>query len=151
EEMRQEIRNLGGVVERFLTDNTHIIRMDAATRAQVANLPYVRWVGAYEPAYRMSEEVRADVLNGTIDSGVRYSIECMRRGPQQQQAVADFINSIGGIVEGTTPDQFRMEATLTPSQALLVAKRNEICFMDPWGGPGGTDMDIVRQIGGAST
>jgi serine protease AprX len=146
--MRDQIRALGGTIERYLTDRTHIVRLPAGSRVQVATMPFVRWVGPYEVAYRLSDEVRADILG---NDGVerRYSIECMRDGMVQQQAVADFIVSIGGFVEGFTPDQYRMEATLTPAQVLKVAGRNEISFIDPWGGPGGTDMDLLRQQGGA--
>jgi hypothetical protein len=149
EEMRAQIRTLGGVVERFLPDNTHVVRLPAGASAKVAALPFVRWVGAYEPAYRLSDEVRADVLGA--DAGVaRYSIECMRRGPAQQQALADLVTKLGGIVEIMTPDQYRMEATLTPAQVLQVAQRNEVNFIDAWGGPGGTDMLVIRQLEGAT-
>jgi subtilisin family serine protease len=148
EEMRQEIRAAGGVVERFMTDQTHVVRMTGAARDAVSKLPYVRFVGAYHPAYRMSAEVRAEALAGG-STARRYSIETMRVGPAQQQAIADFVTKLGGIVEVITPDQYRMEATLTPGQLLMVAQRNEVNFIDPWAGPGGTDMDIARQIGGA--
>ncbi len=145
---RAQITAMGGVVERFLTDNTHVIRMPASVRAQVAMLGYVRWVGAYEPAYRMSEDTRAFAL---ANDGVarRYSIECMRNGMSQQQVLGDLITKIGGTVEIFTPDQYRLEATLTPQQLLMIARRNEVNYIDPWYGPGGPDMNIMRQVGGA--
>jgi subtilisin family serine protease len=148
EEMRAAVRAAGGVVERFLPDQTHVVRMGPGARDAVSKLPYVRWVGAYHPAYRMDETVRAEALAGGSQAR-RYSIETMRAGPAQQQALADLVAKVGGIVEVLTPEQYRMEATLTPGQLLLVAQRNEVNFIDPWQGPGGTDMDIARQIGGA--
>ena len=153
DEMRRDIVAAGGTIERFLTDNTHIVRMNAATRAQVTGLPYVRWVGAYHPAYRVSSDVRLTLLGaqGPDSQAERYSIECMRAGPVQQQAVADLVNALGGVVEIMTPDQYRLEATLSPAQLAAVVACNEISYIDPWGGPGGTDMNIARQIGGAST
>jgi hypothetical protein len=149
DEMRREIVAAGGVVERFLPDNTHVVRMSAKARATVAALPYVRWVGAYEPAYRLSQEVRADVA-AADGAAVRYSIETMRRGPAQQTALAEAIVAMGGAVEILTKDQYRMEAALTPEQVLTVAGRNEVNFIDPWGGPGGTDMNVIRQLVGAT-
>jgi serine protease AprX len=147
--MRAEIAALGGVVERFLTDNTHVVRMAPEASGKVAALPHVRWVGPYETAYRLSDEVRAHIL---ADDGVArlYSIETMRAGPAQQLALADLVAKLGGEVVIITPDQYRMEARLTPRQVLLVAQRNEVNFIDP--GTGGlmeTDMDIMRQVGGA--
>ncbi len=74
---------------------------------------------------------------GTIDAGaMRFSIECFRRGPLQQQIVADEVRRLGGIVELTTPDQFRMEATLTREQLLKIAAMDEVNYIDPWGGFG---------------
>jgi serine protease AprX len=155
---RDQISAWGGVVERFLTDNTHIVRMVPAVRDQVAALPQVRWVGPYEPAYRLSEDARAMLLAGlqsptALQRGssapARYSIETMRQGPAQQLALADLITQIGGIVEVVTLPQYRMEATLSPEQLLTVVRRNEVNYIDPWYGPGGEDMDLIRQTGGA--
>jgi serine protease AprX len=149
EEMRREVARLGGTVQRFLTDNTHVVRMAPGARARVAELPYIRWIGAYHPAYRLDTEVLASLQAGRGLDAARYSIECMEAGPAQQQALADEIARLGGIVEVMTPDQHRMEATLTQEQLIAVLQRNEVNYVDPWGGPGGTDMDIARQIGGA--
>jgi serine protease AprX len=153
DEMRGEIGALGGTVERFLTDNTHVVRMNPRTRDRVNSLPYVRWVGEYHPAYRLDDEIAASVVLGGVRGGdqlaERFSIEVMRRGMDQQQALADMVRAMGGIVEVFTPDQFRMEVTVTPAQVAQIARRGEVNFIDPWGGPGGTDMDLIRQTGGA--
>jgi serine protease AprX len=150
QKIREEITGAGGTVERFLTDNTFVVRMDGRTRRWVQVRPYTRWIGAYEPAYRMSEAVRAEVMAASrSDLPVRYSIEVMRRGMDQQQAIADMVRGNGGIVEVFTPDQQRMEVTVMPAQLLEIAKRNEVNFIDHWGGPMGEDMNLMRQVGGA--
>src|SRR6185436_16326480 len=66
-----------------------------------------------------------------------------------QQALSDLIQGLGGVVHITTPDQYRMEATLGRAALLAVAARNEVSFIDPWGGPGEADMNLIRQMGGA--
>jgi serine protease AprX len=148
--IREDLTAGGGIVERFLTDNTFVVRMDGRTRRWVEARPHTRWIGAYEPAYRMSEAVRAEVLAASrSDLPVRYSIEVMRRGMEQQQAVADFARAMGGLVEVFTPDQQRLEVTVTPAQIREIARRNEVNFIDHWGGPMGEDMNLMRQVGGA--
>jgi serine protease AprX len=149
EEMRREIRRMGGVTRRFMTDNTHVVEMPAGLVEQVSNLPYVRWVGAYHPAYRLDTDVLANVASGRNLGTARYSIECMEAGPRQQQELSQLIARMGGLVEVVTLDQHRMEATLTHEQLMVVLQRDEVNYVDPWLGPGGTDMDIARQIGGA--
>src|SRR5205823_2204236 len=126
-----------------------VVKMDAATAERVRQLPYVRWVGQYHPAYRLSSDIRAG-LEGQTDLGVeRYSIEVMKGGMTQQQAIADLARGMGGIVEVVTPDGYRLEATMSRAALLAVAARDEVNYIDPWGGPGGTDMNVIRQLEGA--
>ena len=149
--MQEAVSATGAVIERYLPQLAQVVRMTPEEKAQVSALPFVRWVGAYHPAYRADTSTLA-VLMGAGDTGgtpARYSIETLRSGPAQQQALGALITALGGQVNVQTLDQFRMEATLTPAQLLAVARRNEVNFIDPWGGPGGTDMDIIRQLGGA--
>jgi hypothetical protein len=150
EEMQAQLEREGARIQRFLTDHTHVVAMDPVAAAKVRSLPSVRWVGAYHPAYRLSPEVRAWLASPGDAGSQRFSIECFERGMRDQQAVSDVVRRLGGIVEVTTPDQFRMEATLTREQVLAVAAMNEVNYIDPWGGPGGTDMNIIRQLHGTT-
>jgi serine protease AprX len=148
--MQAAVTSAGGTIERYLPQLSQVVRMTPEARARVAALPFVRWVGAYHPAYRLSPAVFASAVSGGgSDATARYSIETMRAGPGQQQALSALVASLGGTVNVVTPDQFRMEATLTPAQLAAVCRRNEVNFIDPWLGPGGTDMDMIRKIGGA--
>jgi hypothetical protein len=149
DEMRREIEAGGGEVLRFLTDNTHIVRMPAGAKPTVAALPYVRWIGAYHPAYRLEQSIREQVVSGAPMEPARYSIECMHSGRGDQQAIADFVTGLGATVNVITPDQYRMEATLTRDQLLAVLQRNEVSYVDAWGGPGEIDMDVPRELTGA--
>jgi len=48
-EFSVQIEQLGGRVYHFLPNYSYVVRMDAATRAAVAALPYVRWIGDPDP------------------------------------------------------------------------------------------------------
>ena len=148
--MQEGVAAAGGSIQRYLPQWSQVVRMTPAARARVAALPYVRWVGEYHPAYRMTPVVFAAAAGAHPESGpARYSIETLVDGPAQQQALSAMIVGMGGLVNIQTLDQTRMEATLTPAQLLAVARRNEVNFIDPWLGPGGADMDMIRKIGGA--
>ena len=49
-----QVRALGGRVMDYLPDFAYLVWMDGATREQVAALDTVRWVGLYQPAYKLS-------------------------------------------------------------------------------------------------
>ncbi len=149
-EFRSAIVSLGGKVHRFLTDHTFIVEMSKHVSTQVAGLPYVRWVGPYHPEYRVEEYLR-NALKGFTQplEEQRYSIMVCDRNHDRQLSLERLMQNLGGTVHFTTPKGIRMEATLTHDQLLSVVHASEVQFIDRWGGPGETDMNIVRSVGGA--
>ena len=122
--------------------------MSEASRDAVASLPYVRWVGPYEPAYRIDADLLTGLQNRSL-SPSRYNIMATDRGPEMQDAIAARIRAAGGTVHTTTPEGFRLVATLSNDQLLAAVNDDDVLFIDQWSPPS-TDMDIVRAVGGAN-
>ena len=51
---KEQITSLGGRVIDYLPDYAFLVWMDGRTRAEVERLPAVRWVGVYQPAFKLS-------------------------------------------------------------------------------------------------
>ncbi len=160
EAMLDQLRQLGAKPRTYLPMNAYVVEMTSAMRDLSATLPTVRWVGPYHVAYRLEESLVAELSaapSKRSSAGVdlksiptrRYSIMLFERGPAVQQVVANRIAELGGVVNARIKEGFRLEATLTAAQLLEVAAMNQVQFIDRWG-PAGTDMDIARQIGGAT-
>jgi len=149
-ELQEGIREEGGTIHRYYTEHTLLVEMDPAIRPTIEALPYVRWVGAYEPAFRV-ESVLRDALAGEGETlgEARYSIMTLRRGLTAKQAVKAQIEALGGRIEVMTPEGFRMEATLSQNALLELVHDNRVHWVDRWPGPMELDMDIVREVGGA--
>ncbi len=149
-EFREDLTGLGGNVLRFLADHTFIVEMGPQVRAEVARLPYVRWIGPYHPLFRLEKPLR-DAIEGMGPALLpqRYSIMLGERGPGRQQDVVALIEGAGATVDLVEPGGLRVEATLTQDQLAEVSRANEVQFVDRWGGPGELDMNIVRSVGGA--
>ncbi|MEM7204110.1 MAG: hypothetical protein AAF628_27865 [Planctomycetota bacterium] len=152
-EFRLALESHGVRVHRFLTDHAFLVQASAPLARWLRSLDIVRWVGPYHPAYRLAPALR-DLVTDSVGPGAevpaRTSIMTLVRGRDAQTKLADLITAIGGTVHLATPEGFRLEATLTPQQLLIIAHRDEVQYIDPWGGPGETDMDIVRTVGGAN-
>ncbi len=149
EEYRKEIRNLGGKDFIYLSNHSHLVMMNSAVKQRVESLPYVRWVGRYEPAYKLENVLRQNLLtDANAMEAVRYNIMVLARGGKMQNTVAEKIRLLGGTTESIIKEGSRMEATLTGSQLLSIADENEVLFIDTWSRPE-KDMDIVRSVGGA--
>ncbi len=149
-EYRNAIGALGGTVYRFLSSHAHLVKMSPAVRDQVAALPYVRWVGPYEPAYRMEGILRDNAERlGELFPLKRYNIQVFEAGSDQKNAVADRIEAMNGKVDRRDAGKRLLEATLTPEQLHQVARWDEVAFIDRWS-PYEKDMNNAREYGGAN-
>jgi subtilisin family serine protease len=145
--LQEVVRDLGGEIHRYYTQNTMLVEMDEGTRAAVEAQPFVRWVGAYHPAYRLAPGLRPGFDEGTLGEQ-RYSMVLNRRGGDAQREVAAAIAGRGGTADVFTPDSFRMEAVVAQTLLADLLHDDRVQWIEPWQGPAGTDMDIVRQVGG---
>lgn len=150
DEFRKAIQARGGTIHNFLANHSYLVEMNSQARAQVESLPFVRWVGEYQPAYRLEEYLLEQLSRGGGElQPARYNIMLLERGSAKQDLVGKRIIDMGGKVDLTVPQGFRFEATLNADQLLAVAKMNEVMFIDRWSAPE-PDMDIVRTTGGAN-
>jgi hypothetical protein len=147
-EYSDAIQALGGKTYIYLPNHSYLVKMDGETKQSVENLPYVRWVGRYQPAYKLEEYLRQGLANDSLPT-MRYNIMVLERGQFMQGKLAQRIQTLGGKVELIIKEGFRMEATLTAGQLLALADETDVLFIDRWGAPE-PDMDIVRQVGGAN-
>lgn len=148
DEYRDAINELGGRVFIYLSEHAHIVQMDDKTRSQVEQLPFVRWVGRYHPAYKIDPELLSPLGRGQLTTR-RYNIMVLERGGEMHRVVAERIRTKGGDVHTILPDGFRLEATLDPNQLIDIAHDENVLFIDQWSAAE-SDMDIVRTTSGAA-
>ena len=148
EEFQWKITELGGTVRHYVAQFAYLVEMDETAAEAVSRLPYVRWMGQYQPAYRL-EEYMLENLNDAWSAypTQRYNIQVL--DVTQKAILADKIASIGARVDRPDAGKLLVEATLNPDQLFEVARWNEVLFIDRWG-PYEEDMDVVREIGGAN-
>ncbi|GEM_PF-666302 len=148
-EYRAAIRALGGTVYGFLANHAHIVKMNPATRKQVEELPFVRWVGPFHPAYRLEEFVLNELRGEQPPAPRRYNIMVFESGHGGKPVVASKIRQLGGRVDSANSGKFLLDATLSAAQLAEVIRWDEVLYVDRWS-PLEPDMDIVRDISGAN-
>lgn len=146
-EFREAIAKAGGVVTYYLPYDAYLVRMTPRTRETVARLPYVRWIGPYHPAYRLDPDLRSAMQKGTLPTQ-RYNVQVYHYGLTEKQAAAQWIEAMGGTIDELGEPGYVFQATMTPGQLRSALLMNEVFWIDKWS-PMETDMDIVRQFGGA--
>ncbi len=140
---RAALAALGARIGAYIPDATYVVRMDHATRGQVAALPFVRWVGQYDAGDKLA--------GGAVPSSTRrYLITLVEGNAADQRAVVKRIKAVGGKVHVASASRQLIEATLKPVQALAVAHLDAVLALDVWTAPE-VDMNNAREAGGANT
>lgn len=148
-----ELSGAGARVLKYLPEQCVIV--EAADGRALAGLPFVRWAGRYEPAYRVDPALLPALMTGgglvvRTTAAAEYRVQVFRRGLGQKQSLATFIQGIGGQVTAKPAGGFLLRARLTADQLGAVLHRNEVQFVDRVEGPPGEDEDLARQLGWAN-
>jgi len=147
---RRAVREAGGEVLSFLANHSHVVRMDPQAMAQVEAMPFVRWVGALHPAFRLEPAVIDAIEAGDLDRQPRdYNMHVTRAGIGEKQIVADRIRAAGGGVEPLSPHGHFMSVTLSVQQLMAVIRMDEVLYVDRRFPPQ-TYLNNVRGDGGAN-
>jgi serine protease AprX len=149
EAFRREIEEYGGTVHRFLANHAEIVEMSPEAAKTVSALPYVRWVGAYRPEYRLEPFLLEQLGSDLLPRNQRYLVQVFRSGPEQKAQVTDRIRKIGGEVLIANPEGYLLEARLDHEQLAAVAGWSEVVWIDRWF-PVQYCMNNVREDGGAN-
>lgn len=148
EEFKIDIENLGGLILHYIAQYAYLVEMEDEVISEVQNLPYVRWIGPYHPAYRLEEFMIDNFDNANEMYPIqRYNIQV--HTVEQKQVLAEKIASIGGTLIKEDAGKVLVEATLTPEQLFEIVRFDEVLFVDRWS-EYEADMDNGREIGGAN-
>jgi len=147
EALRTAVRNAGGEIHGYLPENAYVVRMPKGNHGAVAQIPGVRWVGAYHPAFRLDPEVIAELATGVVPTR-RYNVVVVDKRTDKPGLVQK-IQGIGGVVDHEQEGSLLLEATLTSAQLLQTLRFDEVLWIDPWSAPE-NDVDNARIQGGAN-
>lgn len=145
---RNDIARAGGEIVSYIPNNAYVVRLDSEALSTVRGLEYVRYIGNYEPAFRIDPTLIARYTSGVLGT-TRYNILLTDKSPNNKDMAAAMLTDLGGIVHEYEPGGFLIEATLTPDQMTQVAAQNSVLWMDEWG-PTTPDMDVARIFHGTN-
>src|SRR5262245_6967419 len=86
EAYRAAIRALGGEVLFFLANQANVVAMGEGAAVAAAELPFVRWVGPFHPAYKIDGTLATTLAAMPAGERLRVNLVTTRRGPESQLA-----------------------------------------------------------------
>ncbi len=126
---REQLEAAGATVVSYLPRYTFLVRMSDAARARFEGLSFVRWVGAYQPAYKLSSE--SNSLIGATTLVVLLFPDA------DLAAERGAIEALGGsIVEATDSGRNKIvRVTIDAALAPAIASRSDVAWVEPYHQP----------------
>ncbi|MFT7534666.1 MAG: serine protease AprX [Hyphomicrobiaceae bacterium] len=144
---RDAIAAAGGKLIGYLPVNAYVVRMTAAQAARVAAHASVRWLGGYQPAYRLEPELLKQRA-WRNQKPVRYNLVVADKH-NDKPSLNNKIQAIGGTVDHEQTGSLLFTVTLTGPQLLQAAGFDEVLWIDRWTAAE-NDMDNARIQGGGN-
>jgi len=145
---RDWIAQAGGRSVLFLANHANVIDMDIALAAEVRDLPFVRAVLPFHPAYKLEETLRTELLAGLANHRhLRVNLLTTTLDPADKATVARFVEDREGRVEEVSNPTYLMSVTVPVADLADLAALDAVQWIDRWSPPE-DDMDIARAFHG---
>ncbi|MCR9243546.1 MAG: S8 family serine peptidase [bacterium] len=145
---RQAITDTGAKLCGYLPHNSYVVRTSAANSETIAQSPLVRWVGSYQPAWRLEPELVDAIKANRELPTARYHIVVVDKHIDKPKLARDIL-AMGGIIDNEQPGSLLFTVTLTNDQLIKAAHLDEVLWIDRWTAPE-NDVDNARIQGGAN-
>ncbi len=124
-----ELRRAGIKTFGYLPNYAALAQLTPEQRQYVAALPMVRWVGLFQPAYKLE--------SGLLDASGNRKVVIMVMPGADKTPVTAQIAALGGTVDNITTSSFgvTVTATLDGADIAAVARLQETFWMQEWSEP----------------
>lgn len=145
-EWGEAVRELGGNIGDYVPDNAFMIRMTQEVKDQVSQLDFVRWVGPYQPVYKISPlmmgirgkispttlrsaEIKAEAYKPTPIGNIRVVVH----RTDDAEAVKQEVEHLGGTVISVDKESLRISLDVTHIENL--AALPSVKWIEPYSRP----------------
>jgi len=126
-EWKEQIRGVGGKLSWYIPDYAFLVQMDPSVKTRIQSLPFVRWVGIYQPAYK----IYPDLLGK--EAAELTTINILTSGVQGMSSVVTKINDISGEIFSVEDAAGGMiKARVRASEISGLAAMKDVIWIEPW-------------------
>jgi hypothetical protein len=139
----QELQDEGVIILGYLPDNAYIGYMDTATKALVEQLFFIRWIGEYQPGYKIASTL--DNLNPDDIIDLNVGVFHEQGNTDNLLAVTQRIEEMGGWILYPGLDNSILTVRISASKIDNIARIPQVASIGE-SGKKITCMDNVRDI-----
>ena len=129
EEWKQALRATGAVLYDYVPNNAFIAMMNSSVKSQVEALDSVKWVGIYEPGYRISPALSSSSAimgQGSVNENITFLLFDAR----DNMHISDEITGLGGEIISNSGDRIRV--SIARMKIPDVAQINGVSWMEKY-------------------
>ncbi|MFO1053405.1 MAG: S8 family serine peptidase [Planctomycetota bacterium] len=145
---RAAVRSVGATLFGYLPHDAYVVRMSSDAARAAAGLPMVRFVGRYEPSWRLEPALFAALVRGDDLPKQKYNVVVTDKRFDKPE-LARHVEGIGGRVVDRQESSILFVVELTAAQLALASRFDEVLWIDRWSAPE-LDMNNARIQGGAN-
>ena len=129
EEWKQALRASGAVLYDYVPNNAFIAMMNSSVKSQVEALDSVKWVGIYEPGYRISPALSSSAaIMG--QKPVNENITVLLFDARDNMRISDEITGLGGEIISNSGDRIRV--SIAKTKIPDIAQINGVSWMEKY-------------------
>ncbi len=131
EEWKAAVEATGIRLYSYIPDFAFLVRLDSASAEAARGLSFVRWVGPYHPAYRLSDSLRS-VAGSQASGALVLTVEALPDA--DLDALASQVQALGGSVSDASADEFMatLRVTIDASQLGSLAALGEVVWVEQY-------------------
>ena len=145
---REAVRLAGGEIKGYLPVDCHLVYMPGGAM-DLYKIHSVRWVGTYEPAYRLEPFLLKEITSGGVQPTRIYNMVMVDKHNDKKRLAAK-LQALGAEIIDQHIGGLLFTAALNAQQLRQVAAMDEVLWVDRFSEPE-YDMDNARIQGGANT
>jgi hypothetical protein len=138
-----EIQETGAEILGYIPDYSYIMRLEGNSKEEITKLPFFRWVGPYEPVYKIQEGLLE--REGEIELNVLVFNDNWRN----IQYVRNRLMGLGAVITHDGELNRVIRAIIDANKISDIASIPEVEWIDEYTPPV-TQMDNIRKFTGAN-
>lgn len=125
---RESLAAAGATIVSYVPNYAFLVRMPGESKADVEALPFVRWVGAYQPAYKLSAQPEMNDVSGPA------TLHVLLFPDADMTAAAGAVSALGGtVLESTDSGRNKLlRVSIDMAHVTSLASRSDVAWIEPW-------------------
>jgi hypothetical protein len=132
-DQRSELAGLGASIQEYVPDDTYLARYSPADLSPVRALPYVRWAGVYDPAFKVGPSLNPDRrIAGVSPSRKPRVVDVVLHSDVDPNAVRKELAAAAKVdPRGLQAGKSKVRLTVQEGQLEAIAGLDEVHHIEP--------------------